>query len=236
MPAAGLGHLAGGAGIFQEDLGQVSGEGGPGRQGEAQHPCTGPQAGPSARAARAGTRPGPWTRSQRTLHGLLAGAGQTVGDRGRPRLQDVFLLALSGAQVAEATWGRASRLRASALGLLCPLSPPSPREGPGPEAGPGQGPRSPRDLSPPLQGSRQACLPRPSLLEVGTGPCARFGQFGAFLGTPWWSGVRAHAFPAEGLVPSLAEGELRSHKMCGMTQCTCTHAHICTQIHTRTHV
>lgn len=109
LPAAGLGHLAGGAEVFQEDLGQVS-EPGAGRQGEAQHALDhgqGRQLGVAARAGRAQAH----ERSHGGQHGLLAGAGQAVDDEGdAPRLQDVFPVGPVGAQVAEAAWGRASGL------------------------------------------------------------------------------------------------------------------------------
>lgn len=53
---------------------------------------------------------------------------------------------------------------------------------------------------------------------------------------PGGPGLGLQAFPAEGLVQSLA-GELRAHKMCGMTTIhICTHTHICTHIHTYAHV
>lgn len=90
---AGFGHLAWGAEVFQEDLGQVP-EPCVGREREAQHALDhrhGRQVGVGAGARRAQVH----ECGDGGQHGLLAGAGQAVGDeRDAPRLQDVLPVGL----------------------------------------------------------------------------------------------------------------------------------------------
>lgn len=90
-PAAGFGHLAGGAEVFQEDLGQVP-EPRVGREGEAHHALDhgrGGQLGVRAGARRAQVH----DRGHGGQHGLLVGTGQAVNDEwDTPSLQDVLLV------------------------------------------------------------------------------------------------------------------------------------------------
>lgn len=114
-----------------------------------------------------------------------------------PACRMCSLLALSAHRLQRPPGEEQADSEASAMGLLCPLLPKSQgRAGPL-RSWPGdKGPEAHRISGPPFQGFRQACLPRPSLLEVDTEPCpSRFGHFNAFLRTPWWSRVRAPHVP-----------------------------------------
>lgn len=131
LPAAGLGHLAWGAEVLQEDLCQVP-EPGTGREGEAKHALHHGRGG-QLRGKAAARRAQVHERGNGRQHRLLVGAGQAVDDEWDAScLQDVLLVGPVWAQVAQASCGRPRKnLDAVAPGLLPAPQLMNPREGPG---------------------------------------------------------------------------------------------------------